>query len=268
MKTGSVAVVTGASSGIGAALAREYARRGAKVALLARRKEKLEALAAELASSGTEALALGCDVNADDAVQAAIDSAMQRFGRVDVVVANAGVSVAKPIERLKLEDMRRVFETNVFGVVRTAQAALAPLRASRGAFAVIGSVNGYLPVAGVGAYCASKYAARAVAETLRLEWHRHGVSVTHVAPGFVKSEIRLLDGDGRLRENARDPIPSWLVMPTDVAARQIVDAVSARRAELVVTGHGKFAAFVARHAPGVTAAAMRLAGERFARHAD
>jgi NAD(P)-dependent dehydrogenase (short-subunit alcohol dehydrogenase family) len=254
-----VALVTGASSGIGEALAREYARRGHRVALLARRQERLASLANEL---GPGALALACDVARDGDLERCVAETLDRFGRLDVAVANAGVGGPSTFARSTLDDYRRVFETNVFGVIRTARACLEPLRASRGRFAVVGSVNGYLSMPASSAYCASKHAVRSFATSLAIEWQAEGVSVTHIAPGFVESEIRLLGGDGAPLENAKDPAPAWLVMRADVAARQVADAVEARRREAVITLHGKAVAGLARHAPGLVHAILRRTSGR------
>lgn len=256
-----VALVTGASSGIGEAIAREYARRGFRVALLARRLERLESLAAEL---GPNAVALACDVARDGELECAVEATLARFGRLDAAVANAGVGGPGGFERASLDDYRHVFETNVFGVLRTARAAFAPLREARGRFAVVGSVNGYLSLPNSSAYCASKHAVRSLAESLALEWQREGVAVTHVAPGFVESEIRLIGAQGQRAADARDPVPAWLVMPAAAAARQAVDAIEARRREIVITAHGKAAAGLARHAPGLVHAVLRRAGRRIA----
>jgi short-subunit dehydrogenase len=260
-----VALVTGASSGIGEALAREYARRGFRLALLARRQDRLEAIAREL---GADALALACDVARDGELERAVAAALERFGRLDVAVANAGVGGPSTFARSTIDDYRRVFETNVFGVVRTARACFEPLREARGRFAVVGSVNGYVSLPGSSAYCASKHAVRSFAESLGLEWRGEGISVTHVAPGFVESEIRLLNGDGTPREGAKDPVPPWLIMRADLAARQAADAIEARRREAVITLHGKAVASLARHAPGLVHAVLRRAGGRIATRPD
>jgi len=131
-RSGPVVFITGASSGIGAALAREYARRGADLALAARRTDRLDALAAELSAQGRRALVLACDVTRDGELEAAVARTRDAFGRIDVVVANAGFGVVGPVERLRLEDYRRQFETNVFGVLRTVYATLATSSARAG----------------------------------------------------------------------------------------------------------------------------------------
>src|SRR5207247_45407 len=170
-------------------------------------------------------------------------------GRIDVVVANAGFSVTGLVESLTLEDYRTQFETNVFGVLRTVYATLEDLKTTHGRLVIVGSVSGHVAVPGGSAYSMSKFAIRALAESLGHELHPHGVAVTLVSPGFVESEIRQVDNRGVWHPEPREPLPSALVMPTATAARQAVRAVARRRREAVVTGHGKVAVFLQRHAP-------------------
>jgi len=253
-----VVLITGASSGIGAALAREYDRRGARVALLARRVDRIEALAAEL----RDARAIRCDVCEDASVEEAFAEALEAFGRLDVVIANAGVGVNGTVEDLELDDFRRQFETNVFGALRTAKAAIAPLRATRGRLGLVGSVSGYLSLPGTGAYAMSKFSVRALADALSAELAVDGISVTHIAPGFIESEIRRTDNQGAVRDERRDPIPSFLVMRAKVAAKQMADALEARRSEAVVTLHGKAAAFLAQRFPRSMQSVARFAAKK------
>jgi short-subunit dehydrogenase len=254
---GQVVFLTGASAGIGAALARELARRGADVALAARRLDRLEALAAELQGQGNKALALACDVTRDGDLERAVAATHEALGRVTVSVANAGFGVAGPVERLTVDDYRRQFETNVFGVLRTVWATLDDVKGARGRVAIIGSVSGHVGLPRASAYAMSKFAVRALAQSLGHELAPHGVSVTLVSPGFVDSEIRRVDNRGVLRPEAPDGIPRVLRMRTDTAARQIADAIVRRRSEVVITVHGKLAVFFARHAPWLVARVIR-----------
>ena len=250
-----VALVTGASSGIGEALAEELASRGFRVAAVARRRDRLAALVARIEGRGGEAIAVEADVSHDRDLDGAVASILARWDRIDVAIANAGIGEPGLFERQNVDDFRRVLDTNVLGVVRTAHAVLPALTATRGSFAAVGSVSSYLASPGTSAYTASKHAVRGLCATLAAEWAARGVSVTHVAPGFVESEIRT----GGTRT---DPVPAWLVMPREEAARQIATAVLDRRDEIVVTGHGKVAVSLARHVPALVAGALRLAARR------
>ena len=250
-----VVLITGASSGIGAALARELAREGARLVLMARRRERLESLCAELAPA--EAIAHVGDVTRRTDLDAAVALAVERWGRLDVAVANAGFGVVGPLSKLGIEDYRRQFETNVFAAIETSKACLAELSKSRGRLVLIGSVAGYVSTPNASPYAMSKFAIRALAEALRPELAPHGVAVTLISPGFVESEIRQVDNRGGWHPKAKDPLPSWLPMPADVAAKKIVAAVYRRRREAIITAHGKILVWLSRLAPWVLRLAVR-----------
>lgn len=262
---GKIGLVTGASSGIGRAVCRELVRRGARVAMLARRTDRLAELEAEL---GAAAMAVPADVTREEDLARAVKQVRGRFPRIDIVLANAGFGVGRPVERLAVADFRRQFETNVFGVLSTLYATLQELRESRGIFAVTGSVSGHLVPPGSVAYAMSKFAVRALAEGLRAELAPTGVAVVLLSPGFVVSEIRQVDRFGRLRSEYRDGVPPWLRMPTEKAARKIVTAIANRRREAVITLHGMVAVFLARHLPRTTAFLVARAAPRRADSED
>ncbi|MBI4471687.1 MAG: SDR family NAD(P)-dependent oxidoreductase [Acidobacteria bacterium] len=243
-----VVVITGASSGIGAALAVEFASCGARVALLARRLDRLEALARKIGVSGNEVIALRCDVASDEEVKQALDDVRVRFGALDVLVANAGFGVSGKAEQLAVDDYRRQFATNVFGLLSPVLDSLPDLKMSRGRIVLLGSVSAYVSLPGHSAYSMSKFAVRALAEALWVELGESGISVTLVSPGFVESELR----------GEQDTVPSWLVMPARKAARKIVRAVALRRREVVITAHGRFVLFLERYFPALTRQLIRF----------
>jgi short-subunit dehydrogenase len=250
-------LITGASSGIGAALARELAREGARLVLMARRREQLAALCTELAARGAQATAHVGDVTQRADLDAAVALAVERYGHLDMVVANAGFGVVGPLEKLEIEDYRRQFETNVFAVIETVKACLPELRKSRGRVVLIGSVAGHISMPRSSPYSMSKFAIRALALALGPELAPSGVTVTLISPGFVASEIRQVDNRGSHHPHAADPLPKWLVMPADVAAEKIVSAAYRRKHEAIITMHGKAFVFLQRFAPWALRFMMR-----------
>ncbi len=187
---GQVALVTGASSGIGEATALALAAEGAKVALAARRVDRLEGLARRIAESGGEALALACDVADAEQVGRTVQAVQEKWGRLDILVNNAGISVLGPILGADTEEWRRVFDINVLGLMYATHAAL-PLMKEQGGGHVINmsSLLGRIAVAGSGVYAATKWAVGAFSEALRQEAVAYKVRVTIIEPGLTDTEI-------------------------------------------------------------------------------
>lgn len=248
---GKVAFITGASSGIGEALAKEFARRGCHLVLTARRLDRLQKLAEELQSPDRGVLFYKVDVSQDGDLEFALKEARAALGKpIDIAVANAGFGVVGSVERLTLDDYRRQFETNVYGVLRTAKTCLPDLKETKGRFAVVGSVNGYVSLPGNSPYGMSKFAVRSLCDSLYHEWRKYGISVTHIAPGFIATEIRRVDNRGVWQSGFKDEVPSFIQMSAESAARKIARAIACRRRERVVTGHGWIFTKIARHVPG------------------
>ncbi len=214
--------LTGASSGIGAALARRYAADGAQLGMFARRAEALGAIAATLAP--TPALYVG-DVRDADALRAAAADFTARHGPVDVVIANAGVSRGTLTEYA--EDnaaFRATFEINVLGMLHTLQPFLPAMRAAgKGKLVGIASVAGFIGVPGAGAYCASKAAAIRYLESLRVELFASGVEVVTICPGYVATAM-----------TAGNPYRMPFLLSADRAATLIVRAIAAGRRRYVL----------------------------------
>jgi len=243
-------LITGASSGIGEELALQLAQADAKLTLAARRKEQLEILARKIAALGNaKPLVAECDVTRDGDLERAVADTLQTYGKLDVVFANAGFGVVGSFQKLSVDDYRRQFETNVFGVLRTIYAALPELEKSRGNLALIGSVSGWVATPGASPYNMSKFAIRALANSITPELRRAGVKLTLISPGFVASNIRRVDNQNSVHAHAKDPVPAWIQMPTPQAARQILQAVARGKRERIITFHGKLFVAIQRFAP-------------------
>jgi len=193
--TGRTCLITGASSGFGAHFARLAAAAGARVVLGARRVDRVEALAADLAGQGAQALAVAMDVTDEASVIAAYDAAEAAFGTIDSIIANAGVSAPGRSTEVPVEALRGVLETNVLGVLLTAREGARRLIAAgsretgKGRILLIGSMAAEAPVAGEVIYCASKAAVAKIVRDLAREWVRQGINVNVLQPGFIVTEM-------------------------------------------------------------------------------
>jgi NAD(P)-dependent dehydrogenase (short-subunit alcohol dehydrogenase family) len=226
------------------------------VAVSGRRSDRLAAVVGELEAAGAGALAVECDVTDEAQIEGAVQAVVDRFGKLDVAVASAGFSVVGRIADLKAEDWRRQLDTNVVGAAVTARHALPQLRETRGRIGLIGSVVAFLCQRKMGAYSASKYALRAIGQTLALELHGTGVSCTTIHPGFVESEIAQVDNEGHFDPSRTDRRPKKLMWPADQAAVEVVKALYQRKREVVFSGHGKAGAFFGQHFPGLAHLAL------------
>jgi short-subunit dehydrogenase len=254
-------LITGASSGIGEELAWQLSQAGARLTLTARRRELLEALAKKISASGKPApLVVTADVTRDGDLEHAVSESIRVYNQLDVVIANAGFGVVGPFAKLSLDDYRRQFETNVFGLLRTLYAALPEIPKSRGNLVLIGSVAGWGATPGASAYAMSKFAIRALANSITPELALSGVKVTLISPGFVASNIRRVDNKGAFHDAAKEPIPDWIVMPTDKAVTQMLRAIARGKREAIITNHGKLLVAIQRFAPWI----IRVTSRRIA----
>jgi short-subunit dehydrogenase len=229
--------ITGASSGIGEALARHYAAAGATLGLVARRAAQLRALADSIS---TPACVYALDVADGAALAAAAQDFIARHGLPDIVIANAGISSGTRAElAADIAVLSRILHTNVLGLAATLQPFVAPMRErGRGALVGIASVAAFRGLAGAGAYCASKSAAITWLEALRLELHGSGVAVVTVCPGYVATPLTAVN---------RHPMPFLLQAPE--AARRIARAIAARRRLAVIPWQMRLTFFFLRRMP-------------------
>jgi len=229
--------ITGASSGIGAALAAYYARRGAVLGLCARRLAPTQALFASLGCAGN---CYRVDVTEPESLQAAARDFMERFGAPDIVIANAGISVGTAGEKPEdLSAFRRIMDTNVFGMAVTFQPFVAPMRErASGTLVGIASVAGFRGLPGGSAYSASKAAAITYLESLRVELHGSGVSVVTLCPGYIRTAMTAVN---------RYRMP--FIIGADDAARRFARAIAAKRRFAVIPWQMALVALVLRRLP-------------------
>jgi short-subunit dehydrogenase len=261
--TDKVVVITGASKGIGAELARQLAPERPKLVLAARRLAVLQTVVAQCTGAGAEAIAVKCDVGVEDDCKALAASAVARFGHIDVLVNNAGVSGHARFEDVTdfrwYQDMMRV---NYMGSVWCTRYMLAELRKAKGLVAGICSLAGKVGVPERTAYSPSKFAQAGFFEALRAELLGSGVDVTVVYPGVVATDIRLHGYGADGRPAGRSGLKEEGAMTVEECARQIVAALRARRRELVMTTKAKIGIWLKLIAPAAVDRMARAALKR------
>lgn len=213
---GKVVVITGASSGIGETTARLLASLGVHLVIGARRIEKLETLASDIRADNGSVIVHQLDVTVLEQMQAMIEKAQNRYGRVDAVVNNAGVMPLSPLEALKIEEWNRMIDVNIRGVLHGIAAGLPIMKKQGfGHFINIASIGAYEVTPTAAVYCATKYAVRAITDGLRQETAGQGIRVTLVSPGVTESELAesITDNDTRefMKEYRRITIPATAI---------------------------------------------------------
>lgn len=245
-----VVVITGSSSGIGEALAFEYASEGSRLVLAARNIAKLTELGNTLRKIGAEVLEVETDVSREEDCKQLIDKAVSRFGGIDILINNAGISMRALFSEMNLDVMRQLMEVNFWGTVYCTKYALPFLLSSKGSVVGVISIAGYIGLPGRSGYSASKYAIRGFLDTLRTENLKTGLHVLIAAPGFTASNIRnvALTADGSTQ--GETPRIEANMMPASKVALFIRKAVDKRKRTLILTFmEGKFTVFLGKFFP-------------------
>lgn len=245
-----VVIITGASSGIGRALAIEFASRGAKLVLGARRTERLQELEKEL--SDTEILSVKTDVSVEEECQNLIEEAVSRFGHIDILINNAGISMRANFEDMDLDVMHKVMDVNFYGTVYCTKYALPYLLESKGSLVGVISIAGHVGLPGRTAYSASKFAVRGFLDTVRIENLKKGLHVLVAAPGFTASEVRKSALTANGTSQGETPRNEEKMMSAEECATHIASAVKKRKRQLILTFvEGKFTVFLGKFFPSL-----------------
>ena len=245
-----VVVITGASSGIGEALARRLAREGAKLVLAARRIDRLQILEKEL--KGIEILSVKTDVAVEMDCRNLIEQAIGRFGKIDVLINNAGISMRAIFEEVELDVLRRLMDVNFWGTVYCTKYALPFLLQTKGSVVGVISIAGHVGLPGRTGYSASKFAVRGFLDALRIENLKKGLHVLAVAPGFTASEVRKAALNAKGRSQGESPRDEAGMMSSEECANHIFRAIIKRKRQLILTFvEGKLIVFLNKFFPAL-----------------
>jgi short-subunit dehydrogenase len=234
-----VVIITGASSGIGKALATECAARGAKLSLGARNNEQLKVNSEKLLQLKCEILITTTDVTNEMDCKNLIERTLDRYGRIDILINNAGISMRALFEDVDLKVLHKVMDTNFWGTVYCTKFALPHLLKVKGSLVGVSSVAGYKGLPGRTGYTASKFAMHGFLEVVRIENMKKGLHVLIACPGFTNSNIRniALSKDGS--SQGETPLDESKLMPAEDVAKYIADAIEKRKKKLILTTQGK-----------------------------
>lgn len=246
-----VVIITGASSGIGLACAREFSRHEFKVVLAARSIDTLQIIKQEINAYNPDVLVVKVDVSNEDDCKRLVEETILRFGRIDILINNAGISMRAIFKDLDLNVLRKLMDTNFWGTVYCTKYALPYILENKGSIVGVSSIAGFMGLPGRTGYSASKFAMHGFLETVRVEHLKQHLHVMIVAPGFTSSNIRktALAADGSAQgETPRDENK---MMSPDKVAKHIYRGIKWRRRQIVLTFQGKLGVFLKRIVPSM-----------------
>jgi NADP-dependent 3-hydroxy acid dehydrogenase YdfG len=246
-----VVIITGASSGIGKACAGTFLKNGYSVVISGRNSAKLNEVAVALDPSGSRLLAVTADVSREDDCKALVQAAVQKFGKIDVLINNAGISMRALFADLDLSVIRQLMDTNFWGTVYCTKFALPYLLEAKGSVVGVSSIAGKKGLPGRTGYSSSKFAMEGFLETLRTENLKKDLHVLVACPGFTATDIRntALSADGTTQgESPRD---EQKMMTADEVANEIFTAVVKRKRDLILTGNGKLTVWLNKFFPAM-----------------
>lgn len=250
MFTNRVIAITGGTDGIGKALVEEFLNKGALVATCSRTAEKLDILSSEL--SGKPLLTVVADVSIENDCKNFIEKTIARFGRIDILINNAGISMRALFKDTDLATLKKVMDINFWGTVYCTKYALQTITENKGTIVGVSSVAGFRGLPGRSGYSASKFALTGWLEALRTELLESGVNVMWVCPGFTKSNIRNVALNSEAKPQGESPINEDKLMTANECAEHIINAIKKRKRTLVLTFTGKQALFLNKFFPSLT----------------
>ncbi|MBI9038635.1 MAG: SDR family oxidoreductase [Bacteroidales bacterium] len=244
-----VVIISGASSGIGKALAEEFSKRGSKVVMAARNFDKLEEIATILKQNNKNVLTVKTDVSKEDQCKRLVEKTIESFGQIDILINNAGISMRAIFEELDLKVIRDLMNVNFWGTVYCTKYALPYLLKSHGSVVGVSSIGGYKGLPGRTGYSASKFAIHGFLEVLRIENLKKNLHVMIACPGFTSSNIRntALGKDGN--QQGESPRDESKMMSAEKVANYIANAIKKRKRSLILTGQGKMTVFLNKFIP-------------------
>lgn len=253
---GRVAVITGASMGIGEAIAKLFLQEGARLVLCARDLARTQAAAQRIGANAENALCLSCDVSRRDQVDALAQAALEKFGRIDIWINNAGFGLNDSVEKVNLAQLREMFDTNFFGMMECMQVVIPVMRRQGGGDIVnISSVAGHIATPYMGGYAATKHAMQAIGMAARMELRRHNINVVTVCPGYIATNF----GDNMLKGSQPERVSAAgrFAVSAELVARDTLKAVLKRKRQAVTPWFYWLFIKLYQNAPGFVESSIR-----------